>query len=258
MHSSELTKVLQAAFGAGSSIRPRRPNKLYQIDLPAFFGDGDAAAIFVRLRDDGLLTLTDLGHTCMRLSYTRIVTPAVEEAVSALASKHGFTLTEQRIESNMPPDEILAGALGLLQIESEAEAAIEATVARGERSEAFRSAVRKEIESLFRDACVFDYHEKNDVDGLYSIDALITLEKDRHIGIAIVPNNIDAERAVSSKLHLAKTIPARARWIAIAKDANQLGSKTRLRLMREYLVPVPKYEDERSDQIRDKLLDLAV
>lgn len=257
MDAPELTRTLQAAFGAEASVRARRPNRLYQIDLPAFFSDGDAAAIFVRLREDGLITMTDLGHTCMRLSYTRSITSEVEGTISRLASKHGFVFNQQRIESDMPPAELLAGALGLIQIESEAEATIAATVARGERSEEFRATVRDELARIFKGSCVFDYHDKADVDGLFSIDAFITLGDQRPLGVAIVPSNIEAERAVASKLYLAKIVPGNGRWVAVAKDANSLSGKTRMRLMREYLVPVPKYEEESREQFERKLVDLA-
>jgi len=58
-------------------------------------------------------------------------------------------------------------------------------------------------------------------------------------------------------MHLVATLPGgRRRWVAIPRDVSALDKKTQLRLMKEYLVPVPKLEDER-DAIGAKILELA-
>jgi hypothetical protein len=61
---------------------------------------GDAALVFVRPEEDGRVTLTDLGHTCMRLSYTRRLTEKTDAVLRALAERHGFTLKQGEIASN--------------------------------------------------------------------------------------------------------------------------------------------------------------
>jgi hypothetical protein len=145
----------------------------------------------------------------------------------------------------------------MIQIQSEAELAIARTVTRGEQSSHFRKAVREVLRETFKGKVEFDYHEPADKEGLYGIDAMIR-EPTISIGVAITPATVEAERAVAAKLHLAATLPGggRRRWIAIPRDISALDKKTQLRLMKEYLVPVPKFEDERH-QIASKLLELA-
>lgn len=243
MDATELTTIFRAGFGASARVRARRPNVLFQLDIPAFLADGDAAAIYVRPLGDGRALMSDLGQTCMRLSYEMSVGNKERETLARLATRHGFSLYEERLEAKMPMSELLAGAIGLIQIQAEAEATIVASVARSERSDSFRSVIRGVLRDHFGDACELDYHEPSDKDGLYKIDAYIHTPI-MPLGVAIAANDIDAERAVSAKLHLAAILPGKKRWIAIPKDINSFQDKTRKRLMMEYLVPVPRYEDE--------------
>jgi hypothetical protein len=255
MDAIELTTIFRAGFGENARVRARRPNVLFQLEIPAFLSDGDAAAIYVRPLADGSVLMTDLGHTCMRLSYEMNVGNRERAALERLAARHGFSLSEERIEAKVPMGELLAGAIGLIQIQSEAEATIAASIARGERSENFRAVVRSVLSEQFGDACILDYHEPSDKDGIYKIDAYIRTPA-MHLGVAIAANDIDAERAVSAKLHLVATLHDKNRWIAIPKDVNLFQDKTRKRLMREYLIPVPKYDDEK-EQLTPKLRALA-
>jgi Domain of unknown function DUF1828 len=245
MDVAEITRILKSGFGAGTRVRTRRPNALCQLHVPAYLADGDAAAIYVRPLEDGRLLMTDLGHTLMRLSYTRRVNAEVRATLAHLSKRHGFDLDEDRLVSTMRPEELLAGALGLIQIESEAEATIASTIVRGERSENFRAKVRDVLREGFKDDVQFDYHDPDDKDGLYKIDAFISGTAAPHpLGVAIAPTNLEAERAVSSKLKLAKTLPGGSRWIAIPRDQNAFDGKTRQRLMVEFLIPLPKFEDQ--------------
>ncbi len=256
MEVAEVSKMLRAGFGAEASVRARRPGALFQVNLPAFLADGDAVAVYLRPGEDGRLTMTDLGHTCMRLSYSRKLTNEVLATVADLAQRHGFALDEQRLAATIRREDILGAALGMIQIQSEAEAVIARTISRGKQSDTFRKAVREMLGETFGDRVAFDYHEPGDKDGLYSLDAMIQGPA-ASIGIAIAPSTVDAERAVAAKMHLAATLPrGRRRWVAIPRDVSALDKKTQLRLMKEYLVPVPKFEDER-DAIGSKILDLA-
>ena len=254
---SDISEMLRAGFGAEATVRARRPGALFQVNLPAYLADGDAVAVYLRPSADGRLTVTDLGHTCMRLSHTRKLTNQVLATVADLAQRHGFTLAENRIAATIRGHDVLGAALGMIQIQSEAELAVARTVTRGEQSDRFRKVVREILGETFKGKIEFDYHEPADKDGLYSIDAMIRALT-MSIGVAITPSTVEAERAVAAKLHLAATLPggARRRWIAIPKDISALDKKTQLRLMKEYLVPVPKLEDER-DRVASKLLDLA-
>lgn len=256
MEVAEISKLLHAGFGSEASVRARRPGALFQVNLPAFLADGDAVAVYLRPGDDGRFKMTDLGHTCMRLSYSRKLTNDVLATVADLAQKHGFSLDEQRLSATIQPGDILGAALGMIQIQSEAEAVVARTISRGKQSDSFRRSVREMLGETFGDRVVFDYHEPGDKDGLYSIDAMVSGHA-ASIGIAIAPSTVDAERAVAAKMHLAAALPGgRRRWVAIPRDVSALDKKTQLRLMKEYLVPVPKFEDER-DAIGPKILELA-
>ena len=263
MHTLEVTEVseiLRAGFGAEASVRARRPGVLFQLNLPAFLGDGDAVAVYLRPGERGQLTMTDLGHTCMRLSYSRNVSDVVLATVADLAQRHGFTLDEQRITATIRPADVLGAALGMIQIQSEVEMVVGRTIARGQQSDNFRQMVRDVLDKEFKGNVQFDYHDASDKDRLYSIDAMIE-GPGASLGIAIIPSSIEAERAVSAKMHmLAGTLPGghgrRRHWIAIPRDVSALDKKTQLRLMKEYLVPVPKFDDGRN-LIAPRILELA-
>ncbi len=259
MNVEQIKALLDGTFGSATTVRARRP-KLYQVEIPAFMPDGDVASIFVQERDDGSIEVSDLGQTCMRLSYTRTMTEGALSTLSRLAKKHGFAVEDDAIVAIVPKEELLAGAMGLVQVESEAEAAISAATTRGMKAEAFRSIVREVLREAFKDTCLIGYHAPEDKDGLYSIDARIQVASSLMF-VAIAPSDLDAERAVSSKLYLKSTptiatLAKRPRWVAVPRDANALEGRTRLRLMQEYLVPVPKYEDE-PGALAPKLQELA-
>lgn len=258
METEELSQVLRAGFGAEASVRTRRPGALFQVNLPAFLADGDAVSIYLRPGADGRLTVTDLGHTCMRLSYARKLTGAVLATLGDLAQRHGFALEDERLTASVQRHDILSAALGMVQIQSEADVLVDRAIARGKQGETFRRMVREILGEAFKNRVEFDYHEPGDTDRLYSLDAMID-EPGASIGVAIVPSTLEAERAVNTKMHLAKTVPAgsrKYRWIAVTRDVSALDRKSQLRLMKEYLVPIPKFEDER-DRLALKILDLA-
>jgi hypothetical protein len=254
---ADVSEILRTGFGAEASVRARRPRVLFQVNLPAYLADGDAVAVYLRPAEDGRLTMTDLGHTCMRLSYSRKLTDDVLATVADLAHRHGFALEDQRIAATFQRQDVLGAALGMIQIQSEAEAVIERTIARGKQSEGFRQMVRDVLGELFQGKVQFDYHEPRDKNGLYGIDAMVQGPA-ASLGIAIAPSTVEAERAVAAKLHLASALPGGGRrlWIAIPKDVSALDKKTQLRLMQEYLIPIPKFDDER-DRVAPKLLALA-
>lgn len=259
MNTDDLTTLLHRGFGKGASVRARRPG-LYQVNLPAYLSDGDAATIFVESVAPDRVRVSDLGHTLMRISYTRKMSDSSIQALEHLARLHGFDLVDGSVVGEMRSDEVLAGVLGLIQIEAEAEASITSTVTRLKRAENFRKEVKHALAEAFGDACQLDYHGDDDPDGLFAVDALIS-SGTIPLYVAVTSYELDAERAVSSKLHITRAakpglVKADDRWIVVARDFNALNPRTRLRLMKEYLVPLPKYEEE-PEQLGPKLRALT-
>jgi hypothetical protein len=254
MTAEEIEIAIRAGFGERALIRTRRAGQIYQIQLPAFFSDGDGVNIFVRPSDDGRLRMTDLGQTAMRLSYTRDLNASAAQAMERLAAVHGFDYSNGEITATILLKEIFPAALGLAQIESEAEATIESAAKRGMRSEQFHQVVKEALIEIFGDRCQLNYHDETDPYAKYSVDAMITGPV--WLGVAVVPSDVEAERAVGSKLWLEPKITARHRWIAIPRNIEQLSAKTRGRLLNEFLTPVTAFENGR-DSLPGKLKDLA-
>lgn len=254
MNSGMLTEHLQKSFGTAVRVRARRPGALLQVELPAFLGDGDTALVFLRWHGDQV-TVTDLGHVCMRLSYRRELGKQTDAVLERLSSRHGFQFREGEISVRVPLSELLPALFGLVQIESQADAMVEASVERAERSESFRVTVREALRELFAERCLLDFHdEEADPDSAYALDALIQGPVD--LGVAIVPSDVEAERAVASKLFFAGRVKSPRRWVAIPRNVEDLRAGSRKRLLREYLLPVPVYAEE-AGRLGEKLNDLA-
>ena len=252
--ATDLADRLKQALGEGVRVRARRPN-IFQVELPAWLRDGDVAMMFVQPRENGLLRLTDLGHTRMRLSYRKTLTPAMDRTLDTLARAHGLELEAGEVSVLLPAPTLAAGALGLLQVQSEADATITAAVERGERSESFKRSVVEALTAAFSTVCELNYHDPaSDPEGIYALDALIHGNVD--VGVSIVPTDLDAERAVANKLHVLPSMKGRPRWVAIPRNIEQLAVKTKMRLMQEHLVPLPVW-DEGKDKLKDALSDLA-
>ena len=123
--------------------------------------------------------------------------------------------------------------------------------------------MRDVLAEAFKGACDLGYHAAEDADGLFGVDARIEAPGGTLLYIAVTPNEIDAERAVSSKFfigssksEIARTSARRSRWIAVPRDANVFSGRTRQRLMQAYLIPVPKYDEEPGGLV-PKIRDLA-
>ena len=257
MRAQDLEDTLRRAWGESTRVVARRPGKVYELDVPAYLSDGDAASVFALPLPDGQIRLTDLGHTASRIGYTRNLTARIEDLLARLAERNGFNLVDWEIRADVPPAELLAGAMGLVQIQSSAEAAISTGLRAAVSAERFREIVRETIREAFPAAQV----GFSDPHGEYSIDAVIEGPR-AVVGIAAVPSDIEAERAVAAKLkldpYLQKELgPDRARrWIALPRDINALSAPSRTRLMREYLAPIPVFEAGRS-LVGEKVLELA-
>ena len=121
--AADLIDRLRQAMGEGVRVRARRPD-VFQVDLASHLPDGDAAMVFVQPTADGMLRVTDLGHTRMRLSYGRALTPAMDRYLEGFAKAHGLGLEAGEVLARLPLSEVAAAALRLAQVQSEADALI--------------------------------------------------------------------------------------------------------------------------------------
>lgn len=65
---NKIEKLLCTAMCAEVKIRPKNA-KLFSIETPFYFADGDPYQIFIKEMPGGIIRLTDMGHTMMHLSY---------------------------------------------------------------------------------------------------------------------------------------------------------------------------------------------
>lgn len=250
-----LQRAFASALDSGASVRVRRPGRLFQVELPAYMGDGDAAEIYVRPGEgEGSLVVTDLGSTRTRISYRRELDESIDAELARLADSHGLELVDGELQVEVAPNELLGATLGLLQVEAQAEQL--AYVAKRKMREAtqFRRQVIELLHELFRDEQLKTpfFDEENDTEGLYKVDALIRGKKP--VAIAIVPGDLEAERAIVAKLVLEKSVIPDARWLAIPRDLERLASRTRKRLLDQYWTTGSSFERE---EVQKRLRDLA-
>lgn len=252
-----LHRAFATALDSEASVRVRRPGRLFQVELPAYMGDGDVAEIYVRPgKAEGALVVTDLGSTRTRISYQRELNEALDAELAQLAEPHGLKLLDGELQVEVGPSELFAAALGLLQVEAQAERLAHVSKRKSRESAQFREQVLDLLRELFRGEQLEApfYDKATDREALYKVDALIQGKKP--LAVAIVPGDLEAERAVGAKLALEKTVTADTRWIAIPRDIERLTSKTRKRLLREYYAAGSAFEEER-DVVQQRLRDLA-
>lgn len=250
-----LHRAFADGLDASARVRARRRGSLFQVELPAYMGDGDAAAIYVRPGTSGHLVVTDLGSTRMRLGYTRKLTGELDEEIDQLARGQGLVFEEGEIRAEVGERDLLAASLGLLQAEAQAERLGAVAKRRGREAAEFKAEALTLLRSLFGDEIEQPFFDKkNDPEALFKVDALITARKP--LAVALVPGDIEAERAVGAKLALRATAPPSTRWIAIPRDMERLTSRTRKRLTREYLAAGSAFEEDRL-VVQDRLRDLA-
>lgn len=252
-------ETLRDAFAAGldgaARVRVRRPGTLFQVELPAFMGDGDVAAIYVRPGTDGALVVTDLGSTRTRISYQRKTTAEVDDELAQLAGLQGLRLEDGEIRTEVASRDLLAAALGLLQVEAQAERLAFSSKRGAREASQFREEVLELLREIFGGLVTAPYFDAStDPEALFKVDALV--QSARPLAIAVVPGDIDAERAVSAKLVLQKTASSKTRWIAIPRDMERLTSHTRRRLAREYMTTGSAFEEDRGI-VQERLRDLA-
>lgn len=247
MSLEQIESMVREALGTSADVRARRP-RLFQVGVPAYFSDGDGANVFVREGEDGSLLISDQGATVMRLGYTREVTNKVEEDLSRLAAAHGFQLVDGELTARISKRELAGGVLGLVQVESEAEAAIQAAGSRRQQAETFRRTVREALKDIFRDRCVLDFSDPVvDPNHDYAIDAVI--DGPRALGVYAVSNDAEADSALLRKIKLDPVLERRNHrrlWVAIPRDIAALGPRAQRKLLPEYeLAPADRGQLER-------------
>ncbi len=252
--AASLRSAFMHGLDASARVRARRPS-VFQVDLPAFMGDGDAAEIYVRLGKRGAVVLTDMGSTLMRMSYHQDPSDEAVSQLESLAEQQGFRIEDGEVMAEVAVGDIMGATLGLLQIEAKAERLAVVTKRRTSEVAAFREQVLELLRDVFPGAMMEPFFDRQtDPEALYKVDALI--ERPTPLAVAVVPGDLDAERAVGAKLMLQAVAPPRTRWVAVPRDMERLASKTRRRLVREFLPAASSFDDDRTI-VRDRLLDLA-
>ncbi len=257
-----LRDAFAAGLDTGARVRVRRPGAVFQVELPAFTSDGDVAALYVRPGEPPAeLVLTDLGVTRMRMSYHRSDPVEEEQQLTRLAEAQGLRFEGGELCTPVGWSDLLAAALGLLQVEAQAEALAKAARPVKRRRARFREAAHALVVSVFGEGVRRDFYDADrDPRGLYRLDALVPTSADvrRPLALSFMPGDTDAERAVSTKLFLQRegSVPSGTRWVAIPRDLERLRSSTRRRVVNEFEVPGASLEaDERT--MADRLRDLA-
>lgn len=66
----DINKLQETLSSMCSEVKIRSKNvKLFSIETPFYFDDGDSYQIYIKEMPGGIIRLTDMGHTIMRLSY---------------------------------------------------------------------------------------------------------------------------------------------------------------------------------------------
>lgn len=253
-----IRRAFTQSVDSAARVRSRRVG-LWQVDLPAYLADGDAPGIFVREMPDGILRVTDLGTTQMRVSYARPLSGEINAELARLAERQGLSFEGGELYVEVGASELLPAALGVLQVQAQADVTLASAIRRKRRESArFRSEAIDILRDLFGDRVESPYFDRaHDPEGLYSVDALIAARRDGHpLAVALVPSELEAERAVSAKLALRQGVKPGTRWVAVPRDLDVLAKSAQKRLVREYLLLATSFDDQK-DVVRARLKDLA-
>lgn len=232
--------ALREGFG-NISLRTRRPRQIYQLEIPAWMSDGDGAQIYIQLRGEGRVSVTDLGTTATRLSYLAPLSERNASILSDLAEAQGFDFIDGRIEAAVGLGEIVPAVLGLLQVETVAEEVIEAPTAR-ESAKRFVTALMDELDRSFPGQVT--RRPRLDDEGLWEVDALVELP--RPVVVVAVASNAAAEQAVAAHAHLHdKVSEGKAFWTAVPRDIAKIKKSSQRRLRSAFHIPIAEFEPER-------------
>lgn len=256
MNGEKIESILRFCLGSDVRVVVRRPN-LFQVLVPAYFADRDVVQIFAKPLRSGQLRLTDLGHTRMRLSYTRDVNVEVDDAITDLVESHGFRLDEGRIVFDAYAHELVAGVFGLAQVESAIMTNIPMPKVRRAQDGGFGQKVRELLKESFGDRCDLQVYDRvRDPSADFALDAVIR-GKRMTIGVAAVSTNTVAERAVGTQPRAVALVEAPAMgWAVVCQNMDNLAALTRRRLLSTYPLQFPVFEQDR-ERIPKVINDLA-
>lgn len=252
MTLDSLTQAVLTGLGDHVSVRSRRPGRVFQVEIPAYLADGDSAILFVEpsKRGSGFL-VSDLGHTVMRLSYTKDVTDHVLSELGELADRHGFSVLDDAIEATVSETELIGALFGLAQIESSAEDMLRKTQKYGPQPEEFRELVVEALRQEFRDLVQVNVPVGSSSDADFRVDAILKLRKT--VAVEAVPNDLEAERAIGNR-YRAKDSNEIQLWVAVPREMKKLNRRTQDRLVDAFVVSGSKYEP---DSMRERLHQLV-
>ena len=251
MNAESIAAFAAAAFGGSVPVTPVRP-RLFQVEVPAYFGDRDGIQVYVRALDDGRAHVTDLGHTLMRLSYFEPLTDRMSRALEDLAQRHGFRIESGSVCADVDRPELLGAMFGLVQIESEAEVAIVTRREAAERSQRFHDTVRSALREAMGGLVDFDVPDSDQAEPLFTLDAVVHGRRD--LAIAIVANNLDAETAVGGKPHVSPRLK-NPHFMSVIRDVSSLRKASQRRLLQEYPIAIPSFDDEKT--FREKVREFS-
>jgi hypothetical protein len=248
--SKDLTRAIHDGFGDAVKIETKRPGRIFQVSIPAYLPDGDAALLFVEPAGRHGIRVSDLAHTMMRLSYKMDDEEDTAEKLSRIAARQGFALSDGTLSVTVGTAELLGALLGLAQVEATAEYALAAPAFRGPRPEEFRAMVFAALRKEFAGALEVGVLPPGETSRDFEVDAIVRI--DHPVAVAIVPNDLEAERAVGTRFK-AQSLDVR-RWVAIPRDAERLNRRTRERLTDAFLLAGSKYDES---AMLPKLRELA-
>lgn len=248
-----LADVVRSGFGEGIRVSTRRPGRIFQVSIPAYMSDGDAVIIFIeKTKRAGVLRVTDLAHTLMRLTYEDDFTDDMLAGLEALAERNGFSVSDGAVQTEVPERELLPALMGLVQIEACAEGVVAPRAYRGPRPEEFRRLVIEALKQEFRDRVQEHYVPPGAPNSDFEIDAVVNFG--RTVAVAAIPSDIEAERAVGTRFALSEKMP-RALWLAVPKDIERLTKKSKSRLMKAYTIPSAEFDPR---ALASRINELAV
>lgn len=238
-------------------VHTTRPDRLFQLEIPAYALDGDGLQVYVEATRDGF-HVTDLGATFMRASYAGELTRVQEAEVEDLVRSQGLQVEDGALGVVVAEGELFAAVMGMVQAQVTVETAVSRAHApkRARTEEDFRAMVQELLRDTFASRVTFDHGRSDDTDKDFAVDAFV--EGPHPLGVAIVANAVAAERAVGTKLSLINVAPfTGATWLYIPRDAADLNQRTRRRLEREYEPVVTLFEASEKAVVSSRLLARA-
>ncbi len=207
MTLDSLRGVLSDSLRAEVDLRRRGMND-YRVDVPFYFSDGDGVKIILKDHGDGDYTLTDEGHTLMRLSYQDLDldgSPARRSLFEKILSSHFLKNQDGRLALTDIREADLGSAIftfaqGVMKV---------ADMAFFLKRERMRNLFIEELKALVAEVigerkAVFDYCNPDiDADRKYPIDCLIVERRDRRVHLYGAHTDVKAKDSMLSMYYYA-------------------------------------------------------